>query len=110
MKGTLAFATMTLTAANVIDSVHYVAVDKNFVKVQTGWIRRNNLGHTSENFAERITWMMSQNWYLYNISKVNHADGSSTVSIHHTYYKMSAGSMFNLLYAFDNNLPVSEAK
>ncbi len=108
MKGMLGFAAMNLSTANVIESITYVSVDNNFNRVQSGYSRRT----VSGNFPDVLSWLLKQNWYLYNVFKVTHMDGTSTISIHHSskQYSMTPDEIFNFLYASDNNLPIGEAK
>lgn len=109
MRPFLGCASLTVNKLNQIESIAYTLVDENMVRVKSGLSRRNNLGEVTENFAEKMNMIRGINLYLYNMSRVNHQDGSATISMHHVKYTLSPQDFFNdfLVERYENETSVS---
>lgn len=95
MKGILGFAAITVNALNQIESFTYVEVDSLFQRISTGMVRRNNLGDVTDNFCDKLNWLRQQNVYNYALTRVNHQDGSATITIHNNNYRLDPQQFYN---------------
>lgn len=95
MSPILGCASLTVNKLNQIESIAYTLIDENMVRVQSGIARRNNLGEVTENFAEKMNMVRNTNLYLYDMSRVNHQDGSATISMHFFKYRLTPSDFFN---------------